>query len=431
MTDQIDSTDSGGILDDSSPRPDGAAGREVVYSKPLSSWYKWMLIFCTLLPLSVSLGLVFFVPIVAFMVFLLALFIKAVFFSKEEGHWREGFFVPSIVLSTVLTVSAILSMIALPQGVNRIMLMGVESGYWIQALTDSFEEYKAAYGRLPEMSRWCDDLLDVKPELSDYFHPDSTCDFAMNKYLSELEGAIPADMVVLFDAGRGWNLSGGPELARGWFGSSFVRVITGDWTMKKVHVRDVPYLRWRVQDSGVIPPSDMEKPYAAVAIGLGLLAAGVLVALRKQVRRWLLLILFTGLLAMGVGMLFGFISEEPLYTVIEQKHVGWLFGGAAGVLAGVCFVPVLGRVAEKLGAGVSLVGWGTMIGTIVGIVCSCVVHGLLMIAYRETSPVNMAVGTAFGAWAGTMLGWITAGVMGRMRGKAAMACDRALVEAGA
>lgn len=392
--------------------------RGVFYSKPLSTWYKWMLIFCALLPLTLFGGPLFLLAGAAFLVFLLALLTKAGSFSKDEVLDRAGFKTPSIVTPLLLGGGAIISIMALYPAINNFLFF--LDDYISEHIVDGMQAYEGSHQNLPDADRWCD-LLKDDPETSKVFPFDSDMPFAMNEHLSEMEGDIPADMVVLFETMPGWNLTGGPELAKSRLGRKHLRIVTGDWNRKQVHIRDVPYLRWRLEDSGVIPVVDLTARYWLFSSLVGIASATILVICRKQLRKYFILALVVLLLSGGMGLLFGFISEEPLYTVLENKHLGHLFGGAAGLLAGVCFVPVLGRVAERLRPEVSLVGWGTMTGAIVGILCSCVVHGFLMIAYRETSPVNMLVGTVFGAWAGTMLGWITAGLMGRRRRKTTLA----------
>ena len=46
-----------------------------------------------------------------------------------------------------------------------------------------------------------------------------------------------------------------------------------------------------------------------------------------------------------------------------------------------------------------------------GAFCSTIVHAFLMIGYEETSFANMLVGSGFGVVAGTILGWISSGLI--------------------
>jgi hypothetical protein len=335
--------------------------------------------------------------------------------SSKAGSVSSS--LPLIILPILLIASIGVSIAGLGQALDKVFVLGGEGAYFVKHLEYGFEAYFSQHKRYPEVAAWCD-ALKQDPESSDYFRYESECEFAVNQHLSEAEGQVPADMVVLFDAPPGWNQSGGPELARGYKGSVYARVITGDWTFQTVHIADVPYLRWRPQDSGVIPMVNRTKPCALMASGIVCFATVALITLRKQIKAYPLFTLILGLLSIGAGVFWGGWSES-MYALAENKHLGEMAGGAAGLLTGLCFAAVLGKRAERIGPQAGLVGFGGLIGTIFGLLCSCAVHGFLTIAYRETGFVNMAAGAAFGAWTGVILGWIAAAVMGRMRRRAA------------
>lgn len=316
-----------------------------------------------------------------------------------------------ITVIILLIVSAGISLVGLAAAIDRTIFLGKDGYYFVKHLQEGLESYFSKHKRYPEPSAWCD-VLKQDEASSDYFWYDSECEFAINRHLAELEGPVPADMVVLYQAEPGWNRAGGPELVRGYRGSVYSRVLTGEGNFKTIHIADAPYLRWKPQDSGIIPAVDRTKPCAVLAGGVVFCAMVVLIFLRKQLMAYPLLTLGLAILSGGAGMFWG-SGSEWLYSLIESKHLGQLAGGAAGLLAGLCFVPVLGKWAEYTGLRAGLICFGVLTGTLFGLLCSCAVHGFLMIAYRVPDFVNMAAGCAFGAWTGGILGWIPAAVIKR------------------
>jgi len=110
-------------------------------------------------------------------------------------------------------------------------------------------------------------------------------------------------------------------------------------------------------------------------------------------------------------MLLGAMAEGALYAIGDDKGVGWIIGGIAGFLVGISYVPVLAKYFENKKSEVSIVGYGTLSGIIAGAVCSTIVHTFLMICYEESNFANMVAGLGFGVMAGTLLGWISSGII--------------------
>jgi hypothetical protein len=77
---------------------------------------------------------------------------------------------------------------------------------------------KVHEGCLPAADKWCDLLMESDPSLSRRIFECPTekggvCSYAFNRKLDRLRLMdLPNDVVLLFEADGGWNLSGGQEL---------------------------------------------------------------------------------------------------------------------------------------------------------------------------------------------------------------------------
>ncbi|MHC4574111.1 MAG: hypothetical protein ACYS76_08260 [Planctomycetota bacterium] len=77
---------------------------------------------------------------------------------------------------------------------------------------------KAHEGYLPSADKWCDLLMETAPSLSERIfkcpaEKGGVCNYAFNRKLDGLRLAdVPNDVVLLFEANGGWNVSGGQEL---------------------------------------------------------------------------------------------------------------------------------------------------------------------------------------------------------------------------
>ena len=71
-------------------------------------------------------------------------------------------------------------------------------------------------GKLPATEKWCDIILEqVKADESLFKCPTAKagrCNYSLNKFAAEAGSDLPADIVLLFESGPGWNQVGGPEL---------------------------------------------------------------------------------------------------------------------------------------------------------------------------------------------------------------------------
>jgi hypothetical protein len=146
-----------------------------------------------------------------------------------------------------------------------------------------------------------------------------------------------------------------------------------------------------------------------------LLVAIVIVARHYISKGWIYEIMI-GLVSAGVGSYFG-MGAQLLYSSHEELiffgngienplWVGGVVGGIFGFFAGVWFVQYLRRgfnAGQTMGI---LVGKGFVAGIVLGILCSTIVHVILMVAYRNGNPLPMLIGGGFGIVTGLATGLV-------------------------
>lgn len=118
-------------------------------------------------------------------------------------------------------------------------------------------------GEMPVISKWCDELLEASKKNTGIFRHSGTgpsrmkrteekiSDYAINANLASLDSneEIPPDVVVLFEAKKGWNQSGGPELINTELGSkSGCLVYFGNRDVKFIKTDDIQHLKWNIKD---------------------------------------------------------------------------------------------------------------------------------------------------------------------------------------
>jgi hypothetical protein len=121
----------------------------------------------------------------------------------------------------------------------------------VHQLAIGFKIYSDEHrGRYPTSEKWCDLLLeDTFPEDSDKIfvcpsklRSGEKCSYAMNP---NAEPNSPFDMVLLFEAGAGWNQFGGQELlATDNHRSKGSTVLFCDYSVRYVKPEEVGQLRW-------------------------------------------------------------------------------------------------------------------------------------------------------------------------------------------
>lgn len=348
-----------------------------------------------------------------------------ILFISAIAAWREistskgtllsnGLAGPSLMMP-ILIVYAGISLMPLADKAIRMDAMYYHTRE-IESISEVFFEHVEKSGQFPNADTWCDVLReeDKDNEYSEFdLDEDSRehWDYVLNKDSVGLGKNIPDDMVVIFQGKEAkWNQVGGLELVKD--DRLTVNISFGDGKVETYRKEHVPYLRWKFEDSGVIPKPDLTVPYSVLTSILGFVALWLLIDHRKQIRIFWLFALIMGLLSGAVGVWLGIASEEMFYKLGEPGEL-WAesFAGPWGFVIGVCFVLVVGKLYQRYHAERTMLGYATVIGAITGLVASSIIHGYLMITYEQPSFEYMIMGSSIGIMAGAILGWITSGII--------------------
>jgi prepilin-type processing-associated H-X9-DG protein len=375
----------------------------------LPKWYHALLACLTILPLLGPFALGLLIPLIVTLI-LGILSLRRI--RRSNGTLSDnGYVVPAIVTPIVILVVAAIAMPAISYAAGRIFS---GDSWTLELLGGELADYAKNHdGQFPETEKWCDALIDSSEiKESDFGYrgsEDKSSDYAINKHAVELGADIPDNMVLLFESESGWNQAGGIELLRK-DGRGRVNILFADNHIETVRAKHAPYLRWKLEDSGVIPEPDIAILFAVGGVIVAIVFGWICVHLKNYAKKYWKFALGLGIVSAGVGVLFG-IGGEMLHIVGDKKGLGWVIGGITGLLVGISYVSVLARCFEMKKPEVSIVGYGALSGMIAGAVCSTIVHAFLMIGYDEMNFVNMIVGSIFGIWAGAILGWISSGII--------------------
>ncbi len=323
---------------------------------------------------------------------------------------------PSIIVSVVILFCLSVFWPGFSIGFSK-MLMGSYSG--AGEIKSQFKEYAKSHdGKLPEAENWCDEFrnLDKDEEYDNFMfgRSERQIGFGINKSAAKLRENVPDDMVLFFECEAGWNVSGSPELAKGRWDDSIVWIVFGDLSSKKFRQKDVKYLRWKLEDDGVIPQEDKTVTYAGFFISVGILLLGLAMRWRGAFHKYWQYVLGVGIGASLIGAGCSFWAETLYVYNNDTSFTGWIFALPAGFGVGFVYVLLVGAFVEGNDKSRNIMPFTVASGAIAGVICSCIIHGFLMIAYEETSLLNMGAGAIFGASAGVILGRVTAALMKKM-----------------
>lgn len=279
------------------------------------------------------------------------------------------------------------------------------------------------------------------------------CDFCLNvtavgKKLDE----IPKDMVLLFEAEfnsekhkrqpiekretfeeypllkeyfngdekvllNQWNLVGGPELLDTKRHKTGVYVLFADGHTKFVKFSRIPELNWGIDKTLPFPRelpdvteevkrSERADLYLAIPLIISIVVTGCALFKFKNSIRWSFTFVL-GIVSAIVGALLGMVAKYLYYT--DNLH-GGIWGGFFGLLAGVCFVAVLAGFQRRKQLK-NFISFSTDAGMLTGIICSSMVHLMLMIESKDFELGGLLLGVPFGVVAGAILGIITAKIL--------------------
>jgi len=337
----------------------------------------------------------------------------------------------------------------------------------LKGLGTAFIVYANDYSDMfPTAENWCDLLYneaDVSPKSflcksSDSVHGES--DYCLNKHAAGRNmSKMPDDMVLLFEAvfipkedevrepiknrksfakfpiftGEEkvyldrWNQVGGPELLDVWRHAENderrrgCNILFVDGHSEFVKFPGLSELNWG--GDGTEPfPTDFLKPEPATSsiavYKIGLLTvygficfiATLKIFVKFHAYRYWIFILFFGLLSAGTGWIYGNIAQLT-YDSIIIKSAGVFAGTTIGLLVGICFAAVMADCSDRIKQLDTFKGFVTSVGMATGILCLCLVHGVLMITNEEPSPAGMLIGLPFGILAGAILGAIAGAIV--------------------
>ncbi|OHB56702.1 MAG: hypothetical protein A2Y07_03550 [Planctomycetes bacterium GWF2_50_10] len=324
-------------------------------------------------------------------------------------------------------------------------------GKAMQAYANDYNE------QIPTANKWCDLLIkyaDISPRQFLCAATDTHIDessYAMNKAAAGKRLIeLPNDLVLLFETDFGktdegrtartssreffadindvhtantevykdrWNQVGGPELLSIAHHKEGCLILYADGHVSFEMTRDLDQLRWVIDDSNFVFPAAVLKQTVEsyshriswLYLGFGLIIAAlgtITFFYRKGLRWWLVLTIV--ILATGPGALFGAVAEN-IYQSKQFTGLGVWGGAGLGVIFAFAFVPFVISTTQKYGVK-QITMYMAAVGMITGILCSTVLHLMLMIAHAQTFPYGIIIGVPFGIMSGAILGYI-AGVL--------------------
>ena len=321
--------------------------------------------------------------------------------------------------------------------------------------------------KLPTGENWCDLLIekaDVSPKSFTCPSSDSVegeSDYAMNKHAAGIKlSEATEDFVVLFEVifnkeGKEiepvsnrkysaefpiaadifsgsekvyldrWNQVAGPESLAVWRHSGACNIVFADGHVEFVKLPELSKLKWSIDGKESFPESfpqpesshsliTIHRTTSSMRIGasVSLITIGIVciiitayILVKYHVVRYWKFALILGLLSAGTGWFFGNWAEEA-YTRLAE-YTGDIAGIFFGLLVGLCFAAILADCPNKLKQLRTFVGFSRSVGMLTGILCSTLVHIVLMIFCVESNPFGMIIGIPFGTFAGFILGAIS------------------------
>jgi hypothetical protein len=124
-------------------------------------------------------------------------------------------------------------------------------------------------------------------------------------------------------------------------------------------------------------------------------------------------VLIMGFISALAGWFFGALAQM-LYIVGELHFYGngyenpsWLgysAGAIFGFIIGVCFTQQIARLLDKPSGADHLIRKGILLGIVSGLICSILVHAVLMLAYKNSQLDPIIIGSVIGVAVGAGIG---------------------------
>ncbi len=314
-------------------------------------------------------------------------------------------------------------------------------------------------GQLPE-AYWCDQLITdgyVSPE-------DFICDksgaklcessFALNKEVAGKNiSDIPPDMVVLFESTLGvtksgrdfpakdrefnvhedyeisrfakvykdqWNQVGGPEsLAVDNHQGDGCNILFGDmhvrfekepwssdlkWSLREDYVFKLP--QFTQPDPEKIEPLLLFKKVSISVIAIIIVGGAFYSLHRFQFRKYRSFTILLGFTCVLLGFVLGGFTET-LYSSNDIFGVGAIAGVVGGLIVGICYFAILTKRFYSMKHRKRFMSYAVSLGMAAGMICSTILHLVLMIMAEEKMPFGLITGLSVGIIVGAIMGAIS------------------------
>ena len=291
---------------------------------------------------------------------------------------------------------------------ERVVLSQVQGA--LQGYADNNE------GKYPQADNWYDEMMSDKK----YPYAEEEFNVVLNPHALKFGDNMPDDMVLGFICYSGsWGQVGvydekvhdvGPIL----------RYKTRDEkyssSYNTIRIADAKYLKWTT-DEPEIPVQKVTGVYS-IMVCLILLLFSVMVKNRKYIIQNIIMMICISVLSIIIGGQFVQWAID-LYIGFNGKSLHDIYSVIPVLLFVFSCIFVLLMADYRARCQYEkCVGWVTLYGALVGIVCSCVLHCILMYVYDEYTIYPLLTGVPFGAWAGMILGWWAGSWLDRRHGKA-------------
>ena len=261
-------------------------------------------------------------------------------------------------------------------------------------------------GKYPPADNWYDELFhgEEKPYFSD-----EEFNIVLNPHALELGNNLPDDMVIAFISYNGDLGQVGVYDDRHFDVGPILRykINAGEYSSSYNTIRaaDAKYLKWSSGEPEM-PVQKTNEIYSILGVFVFLLLIFAF-KYRKYILNNLIMMVSIAFLSVISGDQFGDWANA-IYKGFSGKTIFYTYGISTklAVIFSCIFVLCMADYRAKCKYEYC-VGWVTFYGTLVGILCSCVLHLLLMFIYNEYTIYPLLTGVPFGAWAGMILGWWT------------------------
>ena len=168
---------------------------------------------------------------------------------RGKGYAIAGIAAPAALVPLALLMGILMPALARVRQVAYRMTCGANMSVVGRAMLVYADDFD---GRYPSGSNWCDLLIEnVDVNSAVFLCPavhEGPCNFALNEQAVKLGADAPTDMVLLYDAGPGWNRAGGRELLSvdNHHGEG-CNVMFNDGHVRFITSRDVNDLKWHAE----------------------------------------------------------------------------------------------------------------------------------------------------------------------------------------